>query len=251
MQRRGRMMVLPGCDRVSAYAGIGAREINGEDFAATRRRAYRVCRSVWAWHNLVPRVRSGRGRQRGRSRGWGERRQRVAGDVHCRRFLMETARRWRASRSGRRRGRVCGWLQPRTARCVRVVWAAVLLHLRMLQIYAVLRLLRFSWHSARARSINFQSRFCFLENEKAYVCVCACMYVCKEISISRSQFLLEKALSFSLIRYFYFYFCINFCILYFFSLFYFCIISIYFYIFVFYFILLLFFSFLFLYYFCI
>lgn len=62
MQRRGRMMILPRRDRVRADSGVRAGKINGEDFAAARRGAYRVCRRVRAWHNLVPRVRSGRGR---------------------------------------------------------------------------------------------------------------------------------------------------------------------------------------------
>jgi hypothetical protein len=42
MKRRGRMMVLPGRDRVRTDAGVGAGKINGQDFAAARRRAYRV-----------------------------------------------------------------------------------------------------------------------------------------------------------------------------------------------------------------
>lgn len=46
MKRRGRMMVLPGCDRIRADTGVRAGKINGQDFAAARRRAYRVCRSV-------------------------------------------------------------------------------------------------------------------------------------------------------------------------------------------------------------
>jgi len=113
MKRRGRMMVLPRRDRVGAYAGVGAGKINGQDFAATRRRAYRVCRSIWARYNLVPRVRSGRGRQRGSGAGRGERRQRVAGDVDRRRLLMEPATsgiRRRIPGPGRRRGRVRGRL---------------------------------------------------------------------------------------------------------------------------------------------
>ena len=69
MERRGWMMILPGRDRVRADAGVRAGKINGQDFAAARGRAYRVCRRVRAWHNLVPRVRSGRGGQRGRTRG--------------------------------------------------------------------------------------------------------------------------------------------------------------------------------------
>lgn len=46
MKRRGRMMVLPRRDRVSAYARVGTGKINGQDFAATRGRAYRMCRVV-------------------------------------------------------------------------------------------------------------------------------------------------------------------------------------------------------------
>lgn len=46
MKSRGRMMVLPGRHRVRTYARVGAGKINGQDFAAARRRAYRVCRSV-------------------------------------------------------------------------------------------------------------------------------------------------------------------------------------------------------------
>lgn len=46
MKSRGRMMILPGRHRVGAYTGVGAGKINGQDFAAARRRAYRVCRSV-------------------------------------------------------------------------------------------------------------------------------------------------------------------------------------------------------------
>lgn len=36
MKRRGRMMVLPGCDRVGAYTRVGAGKINGQHFAAAR-----------------------------------------------------------------------------------------------------------------------------------------------------------------------------------------------------------------------
>lgn len=36
MKRRRRMMVLPGCDRVGADAGVGAGKINGQHFAAAR-----------------------------------------------------------------------------------------------------------------------------------------------------------------------------------------------------------------------
>lgn len=62
MQRRGRVMILPRRDGVRADPGVGAGKIDGEDFAAARRGAYRVRGRVRAWHNLVPRVRSGRGR---------------------------------------------------------------------------------------------------------------------------------------------------------------------------------------------
>jgi len=130
-------MVLPGRHRVGTYARVGAGKINGQDFAVARRRAYRVCRSVWARHNLVPRVRSGRRGQRGSGTRRGKRRQGVASDVDRRRFLMETATRIGRCISGPSCWRRCirGWLQPRTAGRVGIVRAAILLHLYIRQLW--------------------------------------------------------------------------------------------------------------------
>jgi len=137
VKSRGRMMVLPGRHRVGTYARVGAGKINGQDFAVARRRAYRVCRSVWARHNFVPRVRSGRRGQRGSGTRRGKRRQGVASDVDRRRFLMETATRIgrRISRPSRWRRCIRGWLQPRTAGRVGIVRAAILLHLYIRQLW--------------------------------------------------------------------------------------------------------------------
>lgn len=46
MKSRRRMMVLPGRDCIGTYTRVGAGKINGQDFAAARRRTYRVCRSI-------------------------------------------------------------------------------------------------------------------------------------------------------------------------------------------------------------
>ena len=64
MQRRLRMMILSGCDCVSANTGIRTRQIDREDFAVTGRRANSVIRRIRARHDFVPRVRRRRRRQR-------------------------------------------------------------------------------------------------------------------------------------------------------------------------------------------
>lgn len=88
-----------------------------------------MCRRVRAWHNLVPRVRSGRGGQRGRARRsqwW----QSVAGDVDRRGLLVQSARVPSICRARRRGRRVRRGLQSWAARAVGVVGTAVLLHLK-------------------------------------------------------------------------------------------------------------------------